>query len=194
MKLVLGSASPRRQELLAQIGVRPDAIRPADIDETPRKAEPPRDYAQRLALEKAQAIELAPDEIALCADTVVALGRRILGKPADAEEAAKFLKLLSGRSHNVITAVALRCADQVRTRTVATSVKFKSLSDAEISAYLRSGEWQGKAGGYAIQGLAAAYIPRINGSYSNVVGLPLAETANLLNGAGYRGTPEPEIS
>ena len=194
MRLVLGSASPRRQELLAQIGVRPDAIRPADIDETPRKAELPRDYAQRLALEKAQAIELAPDEIALCADTVVALGRRILGKPADAEEAAKFLKLLSGRSHNVISAVALRSADRVRTRTVVTSVKFKSLSDIEISAYLRSGEWQGKAGGYAIQGLAAAYIPRINGSYSNVVGLPLAETANLLNGAGYRSTPEPEMS
>ena len=180
--------------MLAQIGVRPDAIRPADIDETPRNNELPRVYAERLALEKTQAIDLAPDEIALCADTVVALGRRILGKPADAEEAAKFLKLLSGRSHNVITAVALRSADQVWTRTVATSVKFKSLSDAEISAYLRSGEWQGKAGGYAIQGLAAAYIPRINGSYSNVVGLPLAETANLLNGAGYRSAPEPEIS
>ncbi len=194
MRLVLGSASPRRQELLAQIGVRPDAIRPADIDETPRNNELPRVYAERLALEKTQAIDLAPDEIALCADTVVALGRRILGKPADAEEASKFLKLLSGRSHNVITAVALRSADQVWTRTVATSVKFKSLSDAEISAYLRSGEWQGKAGGYAIQGLAAAYIPRINGSYSNVVGLPLAETANLLNGAGYRSAPEPEIS
>lgn len=194
MKLVLGSASPRRQELLAQIGVRPDAIRPADIDETPRNNELPRVYAERLALEKTQAIDLAPDEIALCADTVVALGRRILGKPADPEEASKFLKLLSGRSHNVITAVALRSADHVWTRTVATSVKFKSLSDAEISAYLRSGEWQGKAGGYAIQGLAAAYIPRINGSYSNVVGLPLAETANLVNGAGYRSAPEPEIS
>lgn len=194
MRLVLGSASPRRQELLAQIGVRSDAIRPADIDETPRNSELPRVYAERLALEKTQAIDLAPDEIALCADTVVALGRRILGKPADAGEAAKFLKLLSGRSHNVITAVALRSADQVRTRTVVTSVKFKALSDIEISAYLQSGEWQGKAGGYAIQGLAAAYIPRINGSYSNVVGLPLAETANLLNGAGYRSAPEPEIS
>lgn len=194
MKLVLGSASPRRQELLAQIGVHPDAIRPADIDETPLKAELPRDYAQRLAQEKAQAIELAPDEIALCADTVVALGRRILGKPADAEEAAKFLKLLSGRSHNVITAVTLRSSERVWTRTVVTAVKVKSLSDTEISAYLRSGEWQGKAGGYAIQGLAAAYIPRINGSYSNVVGLPLAEVTNLLTGAGYRSASEPEIS
>jgi septum formation protein len=180
--------------LLAQIGVRPDAIRPADIDETPRNNELPRVYAERLALEKTQAIDLAPDEIALCADTVVSLGRRILGKPTNAEEAAKFLKLLSGRSHNVITAVALRSADQVWTRTVSTSVKFKSLSDAELSAYLRSGEWQGKAGGYAIQGLAAAYIPRINGSYSNVVGLPLSGTANLLNAAGYRSAPEPEIS
>lgn len=194
MRLVLGSASPRRQELLAQIGVRPAAIRPADIDETPLKAEPPRDYAKRLAMEKAQALSLAPDELALCADTVVALGRRILGKPADADEAAKFLRLLSGRSHNVITAVALRSGEQLWTRTVVTSVRFKSLSDAEISAYLQSGEWRGKAGGYAIQGLAAAYIPRINGSYSNVVGLPLAETANLLNGAGYRTVPEPEAS
>lgn len=194
MRLVLGSASPRRQELLAQIGVRPAAIRPADIDETPLKAEPPRDYAKRLAMEKAQALSLAPDELALCADTVVALGRRILGKPADADEAAKFLRLLSGRSHTVITAVALRSGDRLWTRTVVTSVRFKSLSDAEISAYLQSGEWRGKAGGYAIQGLAAAYIPRINGSYSNVVGLPLAETANLLNGAGYRTVPEPEAS
>ncbi len=194
MRLVLGSASPRRQELLAQIGVRPAAIRPADIDETPLKAEPPRDYAKRLAMEKAQALSLAPDELALCADTVVALGRRILGKPADADEAAKFLRLLSGRSHNVITAVALRSGERLWTRTVVTSVRFKSLSDAEISAYLQSGEWRGKAGGYAIQGLAAAYIPRINGSYSNVVGLPLAETANLLNGAGYRTVPEPEAS
>lgn len=192
MRLVLGSASPRRQELLAQIGVHPAAIRPADIDETPLKAELPRNYADRLAREKVQALEIAPDELVLCADTVVALGRRILGKPADADEAAKFLKLLSGRSHNVITAVALRSTERIWTRTVVTSVKFKSLSDAEISAYLRSGEWQGKAGGYAIQGLAAAYIPRINGSYSNVVGLPLAETANLLSGAGYRTLPEPE--
>lgn len=186
MKLVLGSASPRRLELLEQIGVRPDDVRPADIDETPRKAEPPRDYALRLALEKARAIALAPDEVALCADTVVALGRRILAKPADAGEAARFLGLLSGRRHNVITAVALRSPQRVWTRTVVTSVKFKSLSDIEIGAYLRSGEWRGKAGGYAIQGLAAAYIPRINGSYSNVVGLPLAETANLLTGAGYK--------
>jgi len=192
VKLVLGSASPRRRELLAQIGVRPDAVRPADIDETPMKAELPRDCARRLALEKAQAIELAPDELALCADTVVAVGRRNLGKPEDATEAAKFLNLLSGRRHNVITAIVLRSAERVWTRIVVTSVKFKPLSEAEIAAYLRSGEWQDKAGGYAIQGLAAAYIPQINGSYSNVVGLPLTETANLLAAAGYRAGPEPE--
>jgi septum formation protein len=194
VKLVLGSASPRRRDLLAQIGVFPDAVRPADIDETPLKSELPRACAQRLALEKVQAIVLAEDEIALCADTVVALGRRNLGKPEDAEEAAKFLKLLSGRRHNVITAIALRSAERVWTRTVVTSVKVKPLSDAEIAAYIQSGEWRGKAGGYAIQGLAAAYIPEINGSYSNVVGLPLSETANLLKGAGYRTAPEPEVS
>ena len=190
MKLVLGSASPRRQELLAQIGVRPDAIRPADIDETPLKSELPRVYAERLAREKAQAIVLAADEIVLCADTVVALGRRILEKPVDAAQAVQFLTLLSGRRHNVITAVALRSTDRMWTRTVTTSVKFKSLSDAEISAYVRSDEWRGKAGGYAIQGLAAAFIPAINGSYTNVVGLPLTETAGLLTGAGYPVTLE----
>lgn len=194
MKLVLGSASPRRQELLAQIGVVPDAIRPADIDETPHKGELPRDYAGRLALEKAQAVELAAEELVLCADTVVALGRRILGKPSDAQQAAKYLRLLSGRRHNVITAVALRSADRIWTRSVVTSVKFKSLSDTEIAAYIRSGEWQGKAGGYAIQGLGAAFIPSINGSYSNVVGLPLCETANMLTGAGYAAHREAEPS
>lgn len=192
MKLILGSASPRRQELLAQIGVVPDEIRPADIDESPLKAELPRPYAERLAREKAQAIELTTNDLVLCADTVVAVGRRILGKPADIAQATQYLKLLSGRRHNVITAMALRSADTVKTRSVVTSVKFKNLSDIEIAAYIGSGEWQGKAGGYAIQGRAAAFIPSINGSYSNVVGLPLAETANLLTGAGYPVTQAPK--
>ncbi len=183
MRLILGSGSPRRRELLAQIGVVPDEIRPADIDETPHKNELPRPYAARLAVEKARAIE--SDDLILSADTVVAVGRRILGKPADVAEAAKFLMLLSGRSHRVITGVALRLGDKVWLRQVETVVKFKRLSDVELSAYLRSNEWQGKAGGYAIQGIGGAFIPAINGSYTNVVGLPLTETANMLIGAGY---------
>ena len=166
-RLVLGSASPRRLALLASIGIVPDAVIPADIDETPRKDEEPRPYALRLAREKAKAVaEGRPEDLVLAADTVVAAGRRILGKPADAAEAHRFLSLLSGR------------------RRVETQVRFKRLSDAEISAYLRSGEWRGKAGGYAIQGIGAGFIPAINGSYTNVVGLPLVEVANLLQGAG----------
>ncbi|MCP5072912.1 MAG: septum formation inhibitor Maf [Rhodobacteraceae bacterium] len=185
MQLVLGSASPRRRELLAQIGVVPDEVRPADIDETPKKTELPRVYAARLAVEKASAVTADTGALVLCADTVVALGRRILEKPADADEARKFLTLLSGRRHRVITGVALRLDTRRWLREVVTSVQFKRLSDAEIDAYIASQEWQGKAGGYAIQGRGAAFIPSINGSYSNVVGLPLAETAALLSGAGY---------
>ncbi len=185
MKLVLGSASPRRAELLAQIGVVPDAVRPADIDETPLKAELPRVYAARLAEEKTRAVLADADALVLCADTVVAVGRRILGKPADAEEARLYLNLLSGRRHKVITGMALRLGERIWRREVVTSVQFKRLSDVEIVAYLDSGEWQGKAGGYAIQGRGAAFIPAINGSYSNVVGLPLAETVAMLAGAGY---------
>jgi len=185
MKLVLGSASPRRLELLAQIGVIPTDIRPADIDETPLKAELPLIYARRLASGKACAVTHSKDEIVLCADTVVAVGRRILGKPESASQAIEFLKLLSGRRHRVITAIAVRSVDRLLEKQVTTAVKFKHLSDAELSAYIRSGEWQGKAGGYAIQGIAAAFIPWINGSYTNVVGLPLAETAGLLTGANY---------
>ncbi|TCO69436.1 Maf family protein [Rhodovulum euryhalinum] len=185
MRLILGSASPRRKDLLAQIGVVPDAVRAADIDETPRKGEEPRPYCARMATEKARAVEAAPDELVLCADTTVALGRRILGKPADAGEAAQFLLALSGRRHRVITAVALRLGDRLWERDVVTAVKFKNLSDTELNAYLASGEWQGKAGGYGIQGMAGAFVPWINGSFSAVVGLPLAETAALLAGAGY---------
>ncbi|HEU0220934.1 MAG TPA: Maf family protein [Paracoccaceae bacterium] len=187
MRLILGSASPRRLELLAQIGIVPDRILPAEIDETPLKGELPRAHAERIARSKAAALaaEAGPEALVLCADTVVAMGRRILGKPADAAEAGSFLGCLSGRRHRVITAVALLGA-RLSTRTVETAVKLKRLSEAEIEAYVASGEWRGKAGGYAIQGRAAAFIPVIIGSYSNVVGLPLAETANLLAGAGYR--------
>lgn len=184
MKLILGSASPRRLELLAQIGVAPHAVRPADIDETPAERELPRSYARRMAREKAQALDLAGDELALCADTVVSVGRRILGKPADVDQARAFLTLLSGRRHTVITGVALRRGERISLREVVTKVRFRPLGRQDIEDYLDSGEWRGKAGGYAIQGRAAAFIPAINGSYSNVVGLPLAETAGLLRGAG----------
>ncbi len=171
--------------MLAQIGVVPDEIRPADIDETPHKNELPRPYAARLAVEKAKAVKAGADDLVLAADTVVAVGRRILGKPADVAEAAEFLMLLSGRRHRVITGMALRLGDKIWSRQVETVVKFKRLSDMELSAYLRSTEWQGKAGGYAIQGIGAAFIPSINGSYTNVVGLPLTEVTNMLIGAGY---------
>lgn len=191
-RLILGSASPRRRDLLAQIGVTPDDVRPADIDETPLKAELPRVYAARLAREKATAIAggATADDLILSADTVVAMGRRIFGKPADEAEAAEFLYMLAGRRHRVMTAVALRQGDRLWERLVETQVRFKRLSDADISAYIRSGEWRGKAGGYAIQGIGAAFIPAINGSYTNVVGLPLPEVAGLLAGAGYPVTYE----
>ncbi|RBI87483.1 septum formation protein Maf [Rhodosalinus halophilus] len=185
MRLVLGSASPRRQELLARLGVAPDEVRPADIDETPRKGELPRPYTARMAREKAAAIEAGPQDLVLTADTTVAAGRRILGKPADAGEARAFLELLSGRRHRVVTAVALRRSDALWERQVESAVKMKRLSEPEIAAYLDSGEWQGKAGGYAIQGLAEAFIPWMQGSYSGVMGLPLAETAALLQAAGW---------
>ncbi len=185
MKLILGSGSPRRRELLAQIGVEADDIRPPDIDEDPRPGELPRPYCVRLAREKAFAIPASDDEIVLSADTTVALGRRILGKPAEAAEAAEFLYALSGRRHRVVTAVAVRRGSQIWERDVVTQVKMKRLSDAEVNAYLASEDWRGKAGGYAIQGPAGAFVPWISGSFSAVVGLPLAETANLLVAAGY---------
>ncbi len=184
-RLILGSGSPRRRELLAQLGVSADDIRPPDIDEDPRKGELPRPYCVRLAREKAQAIPSDGDEIVLSADTTVALGRRILGKPEDAKEAAAFLTMLSGRRHRVITAVAVRRGAQIWERDVVTQVKMKMLSNVELNAYLASGDWRGKAGGYGIQGMAGAFIPWIGGSFTAVVGLPLAETANLLQAAGY---------
>lgn len=185
MRLILGSASPRRKELLAQMGLVPDAILPPDLDEAPRKGELPRPYAARLAEEKARAVPAGPEDVVLCADTTVALGRRILVKPADAAEAAAFLALLGGRRHEVITAVAVRRGDRIWQRESVSVVKMKRLSDAEMNGYLATGEWQGKAGGYGIQGLAGALIPWIQGSYSGIMGLPVAETAALLMAAGY---------
>jgi septum formation protein len=185
VRLILGSGSPRRLDLLAQLGVTPDDVRPPDIDEAPNTSELPRPYCERMALEKAQAVKAAPDDLVLCADTTVALGRRILGKPSDAGEAAQFLLSMSGRRHRVITAVALRLGQRMWQRSVESQVRMKRLSDAELNAYLASNDWQGKAGGYGIQGPAGAFIPWISGSFSAIVGLPLSETATLLQSAGY---------
>ena len=185
MAFILGSGSPRRLDLLAQLGVQPDAVRPPDIDEDPLKAELPRPYCARIAREKVAAVQADSDDVVLCADTTVALGRRILGKPTDAGEAATFLHALSGRRHRVITAVAVRRGDKVWERAVVSQVQVKRLSDLEINAYLATKDWQGKAGGYAIQGPAGAFIPWISGSFTGIVGLPLAETAGLLQAAGY---------
>ncbi|MFO8126378.1 Maf family protein [Yoonia sp.] len=184
LKLVLGSGSPRRLELLAQLGLTPAAIRPPDIDEDVRKGELPRDYVRRIASEKVAAVTAGDDEVVLCADTTVALGRRIMGKPSDAAEAAQFLFALSGRRHKVITALAVKRGDRVWTKDVQSTVAFKQLSDAEVHAYLSSDDWHGKAGGYAIQGPAGAFIPWISGSYTGIVGLPLTEAAGLLTAAG----------
>ena len=184
-RLILGSGSPRRLELLAQLGVVPDAVLAPNIDETPRKGELPRPYCARMAAEKLRAVVAGPDDITLCADTTVALGRRILGKPRDAGEAAEFLLALGGRRHQVITAIAVRRGDQVWTRDSLSAVKMKRLSDIELNAYLAGGDWRGKAGGYGIQGAAGAFIPWISGSFTGIVGLPLSETAALLHTAGY---------
>ena len=183
--LVLASASPRRRELLARLGLTPAAVNPADIDETPHKGELPRDYAKRMAREKAQAAASGDGHV-LAGDTVVAAGRRILPKAEDEATARKCLELLSGRRHRVLSAIALRAPDgAIRERLSETVVMFKRLSSAEIDAYLASGEWEGKAGGYAIQGIAEGLISRIQGSHSGVVGLPLYETRTLLRAAGF---------
>ena len=191
-KLVLASASPRRLSLLQQIGVNPDCVLAPDIDEVVGHNEPAAFYAARVAREKAQAVALMGEEKAaqayiLAADTVVCVGRRIIPKPETKGEAERALALLSGRGHRVMTAIALRTPDgHMRERLVETRLAFKRLSHDEQKAYLESGEWRGKAGGYAIQGLAAIFVTRLVGSFTNVVGLPLAETAALLQGAGYR--------
>lgn len=192
-RLVLASASPRRLMLLSQIGIKPDALRPASIDESAKRGEMPRALASRLA--RAKAIT-ARDQIAndrqvadayvLAADTVVALGRRILMKPEHIEEATYSLQLLSGRSHRVLTCITLITPDdRVKTRIVDTRVRFKHLSRSEIEAYIASREWRGKAGGYAIQGLAGCFVQKLTGSYTNVVGLPLTEVAGLLTAEGF---------
>jgi septum formation protein len=185
--LALASASPRRLELLARIGVAPDRVIPTDTDETPGKAELPRQLAGRLAAAKAEAAaQQAPDHLILAADTVVGVGRRILGKPAGRDEARRFLELMSGRRHRVTTGLALRTPDgKLRTRLVETQVAFQRLLPAQIEAYLDTGEWEGKAGGYAIQGRAEMFVRFLSGSHSNVVGLPLFETAQLLRGVHW---------
>jgi septum formation protein len=192
-KLVLASGSPRRLQLLQQVGIEPDALMPADLDETPLKNELPRSLAARLSAEKAKnalkIVDTRPDlsgSYLLSADTVVAVGRRILPKPEISEEAADCLRLLSGRQHRVYTGVTMispRTGE--RRRLVETRVRFKRLSSQEIDSYLASGEWRGKAGGYAIQGLAGAFVVRLVGSYSSVVGLPVYEAMMLLAGEGF---------
>ena len=186
--LVLASASPRRIELLAQVGIAPDRVVPADIDETPLKAETPPRLADRLARTKAETVAARePDALVLAADTVVALGRRLLEKPADEAEARRFLALLSGRNHRVYTGVALKAPGRATAvRVVETRVAFKPLSEDEITAYIATGDWRGKAGGYAIQGPAGAFVRRIAGSHPAVMGLPLYEAVQLLRGAGWR--------
>jgi septum formation protein len=192
-KLVLASGSPRRLALLNQAGIEPDALRPADVDETPKKGELPRACATRLARAKAEAalrgVRL-DDELRgayiLAADTVVAVGRRILVKPKDIEEALACLKLLSGRAHRVLTGVCLIAPDdRVRIKIVDTRVRFRRLTTEDIQSYLASREWRGKAGGYAIQGLAGCFVQKVVGSYTNVVGLPLTEVTALLTGEGF---------
>ena len=183
--LVLASASPRRLALLAQIGIVPDQVRPADLDEAPRPRELPRDFARRLARAKVEAVVM-PGSFVLAADTVVAVGRRILPKAADVEEVRACLALLSGRRHHAITAVTLVSPDgSTSERVVDTAVAFARLHPAQVEAYAACGEGVGKAGGYAIQGRAAAFVRELIGSYSGVVGLPLFEVAQLLRGRGY---------
>ena len=192
-KLVLASGSPRRLSLLNQAGIEPDALRPADIDEVPKRGELPRALATRLARGKAEAAlnqvrlddELRGSHI-LAADTVVAVGRRILPKAELLDEAAQCLRLLSGRNHHVYSGICLVTPKEAfRHRLVDTRVRFKRLSDDDIEAYLASGEWRGKAGGYAAQGIAGSFIVKMVGSYTNVVGLPLYETVSLLTGEGF---------
>lgn len=186
MRLVLASSSPRRRDLLGRIGAVPDRIAAPDVDETPLPAELPRAYALRIALAKARAVTREPDEIVLAGDTVVAVGRRILGKPADEADLRRMLGLLSGRRHHCLSALCLIDREgRERTRLSDTIVAFKRLSPAETDWYVASGEGMGKAGGYAIQGRAEAFVRYLAGSHSGVVGLPLFETRALLASAGY---------
>jgi len=185
LELILASASPRRRELLARLGLEPSAIRAADIDETPHKGEIPRDYVRRMAREKAAAVNGNGAHV-LAGDTVVAVGRRILPKTEDETSARACLELLSGRRHHVLTAITLKTPDgSLKERLSDTIVRFKSLSRDEIDAYLADGEWHGKAGGYAIQGSAEGLVAWLSGSHSGVIGLPLFETRALLKSEGF---------
>lgn len=192
--LILASASPRRKDLLAEAGIIPDRIIPADIDETPYKNEMPRPYARRMAIEKARAIRaLHANAFILAADTVVTMGRRILQKPEDRGEAYDFLSLMSGRRHKVTGGICLITpGGHEHTRLCETIVKFKPLTESEKQHYIDGKEWEGKAGGYAIQGSAAAFIPFISGSYSNIVGLSIYDTLALLNGNGFEKHGHPD--
>ena len=193
-KLVLASGSPRRIELLQQAGIEPDRLFPADVDETPLRAEHPRSLAKRLARTKAEkafeALKKDPDaagSFILAADTVVAVGRRILPKAELTQDASNCLRFLSGRSHRVYSGICLMTPDgKLRQKLVETRVRFKRLSRPELEGYLASGEWRGKAGGYAVQGLAGTFVIKLVGSYTNVVGLPLYETVGLLSGEGFQ--------
>ncbi len=191
--LILASASPRRLALLEQVGLKPDLLTPVDIDETPRKRELPRDYVRRMAFEKLEAAKNLPQvkgiyapRYLLAADTTVAVGRRILGKVEEPEEAREHLHLLSGRSHRVYTAICLLTPQgRLRRKLVETKVRFKRLSREEVEAYIASNEWRGKAGAYALQGLAAAFVRQLNGSCSGVIGLPVHEVVQMLAGNGF---------
>lgn len=184
--LILGSNSPRRKELLEKLGVKIDRVVGPNIEEAPLKNEQPRSYVTRIAIEKNDALPKGPKDCVLTADTIVARGRRILGKPVGDHEARQFLSLLSGVRHKVFTAVCISYMGMKRVRSVQTVVKFKRLSLIEIDHYIKSGEWRGKSGGYAIQGRASMFIPFISGSYTNVVGLPLVETLALFNSVGFQ--------
>ena len=184
--LILASNSPRRRELLEQAGIKIGKIISPDIDEAPLGSELPKPYVQRMALAKSNSIDKCNRDFVLTADTIVTRGRRILGKPENETMAESYLRILSGCRHRVLTSVCLAYNDKLIVRTVMTTIKLKCLSEAEIKNYLSSGEWMGKAGGLAIQGKAAAFIPFISGSYTNAIGLPLTETINLLIGNGFQ--------
>ncbi|MEG6508601.1 Maf-like protein [Methyloligella sp. 2.7D] len=191
--MVLASASPRRLQLLEQAGITPDALRPASVDETPKRGEAPRHLVRRLARAKAEAIQKALKSEAeygnafiLAADTVVAVGKRILGKPEREADAIRCLELLSGRAHRVYTAICMVTpSGKIRERVVETRVRFRRLSSDDITAFIAAGEWRGKAGGYAVQGIAGSFVVKMVGSYTSVVGLPLYESVNLLAGEGF---------
>ncbi len=184
--LVLGSSSPRRLEILKQVGMRPDEVIAPNVDESIQKNEKPEKYVKRIALEKNLSIDRSKQDYILSADTIVVLGTKVLGKPVNIDQAKNHIERLSGRRHRVFSTVVVSHMGITRFKTVSTIVKFKQVSHEELNFYLSYDDWKGKAGGYAIQGLAARFVKQINGSYSNVMGLPVLETVNLLSGLGYK--------